>query len=422
MRFLGIAYAELGYHYYSTTGEFDVAMNYYQVADSILSANHFEGRDHGNVLVSMGHLYLDAGIYDKAREYFERARTIYQNGGFDHNVKKVQLNLAEVAIAQQSYGEAEMLLNGIRDYFEAYGQESFQARVNNLLGEASLGKKFPEQSILFFNKSYELRERIADTIGMIDNLILLSEAHMLNKDLQKSEQYALRSVKISKESKSLSNLVRSFHQLARICRSQNDLSNAYEYLHQYNILNDSLLKLRNVENLQKLETRYETKKKESEIEMLTLENKLSATELERKKAVQTRLIVLLLLLASCFAFLWYWMQTRRKMEEIRFQQEMLRKSEMIDRLQNQLDSILTSQETKSEGQLIRMEELNQLIQHPLSEREYDVLESVAKGNTNLETSEKLFISQNTVKFHLKNIYNKLEVANRVQALNRVQKN
>ncbi|WP_096184256.1 response regulator [Effusibacillus lacus] len=51
---------------------------------------------------------------------------------------------------------------------------------------------------------------------------------------------------------------------------------------------------------------------------------------------------------------------------------------------------------------------------PLSEREQEVLEWVAMGHTNREIAENLYISENTVKNHLKNIMQKLHLENRVQ--------
>jgi len=51
----------------------------------------------------------------------------------------------------------------------------------------------------------------------------------------------------------------------------------------------------------------------------------------------------------------------------------------------------------------------------LSPRESDVLRLVAKGSTNREIGEQLFISENTVKTHLQNIMEKLHLANRSQA-------
>jgi DNA-binding NarL/FixJ family response regulator len=51
----------------------------------------------------------------------------------------------------------------------------------------------------------------------------------------------------------------------------------------------------------------------------------------------------------------------------------------------------------------------------LSSRELDVLRLVVDGLTNQEIAEKLFISMETVKSHLKHIMDKLAVSDRTQA-------
>jgi len=51
----------------------------------------------------------------------------------------------------------------------------------------------------------------------------------------------------------------------------------------------------------------------------------------------------------------------------------------------------------------------------LSPREAEVLEFVAQGLTNPQIAAKLTVSENTVRFHLKNIFEKLGVANRTEA-------
>lgn len=53
---------------------------------------------------------------------------------------------------------------------------------------------------------------------------------------------------------------------------------------------------------------------------------------------------------------------------------------------------------------------------PLTGRELDVLRLMAQGLKYKEIAEKLFISQNTVRFHVKAIYGKLNVNNRTQAI------
>jgi len=52
--------------------------------------------------------------------------------------------------------------------------------------------------------------------------------------------------------------------------------------------------------------------------------------------------------------------------------------------------------------------------NPLTAREKEILERVAKGESNREVAEVLKISEHTVKNHLKNILQKLHLENRVQ--------
>jgi len=55
----------------------------------------------------------------------------------------------------------------------------------------------------------------------------------------------------------------------------------------------------------------------------------------------------------------------------------------------------------------------------ITSRENEILKYISTGMQIKEVAEKLFISQFTVKCHLKNIYSKLHVNNRVEAINRL---
>jgi DNA-binding NarL/FixJ family response regulator len=67
-----------------------------------------------------------------------------------------------------------------------------------------------------------------------------------------------------------------------------------------------------------------------------------------------------------------------------------------------------------------LERFNQQLPFPLSHREFDLLMHLRTGKTNREIAEVSCISVNTVKTHLQNLFEKLDVTNRTQALFRMK--
>ncbi|HMQ00607.1 MAG TPA: helix-turn-helix transcriptional regulator, partial [Cyclobacteriaceae bacterium] len=58
---------------------------------------------------------------------------------------------------------------------------------------------------------------------------------------------------------------------------------------------------------------------------------------------------------------------------------------------------------------------------PLTRRETEVLQLISEGKTYVQISEILFISRLTAKTHIKNIYYKLQVNNKSDALTKANK-
>ncbi len=54
----------------------------------------------------------------------------------------------------------------------------------------------------------------------------------------------------------------------------------------------------------------------------------------------------------------------------------------------------------------------QLVEKQLSRREIQVVDQVIKGVSNREVANALFVTEKTIKFHLTNIYKKLNIRNR----------
>ena len=76
------------------------------------------------------------------------------------------------------------------------------------------------------------------------------------------------------------------------------------------------------------------------------------------------------------------------------------------------------QQTEGSARPARVETQGSSAAELLTRREREILRMVAEGGTNAELAQRLWVTEQTVKFHLSNIYRKLEVGNRTQAARR----
>lgn len=74
------------------------------------------------------------------------------------------------------------------------------------------------------------------------------------------------------------------------------------------------------------------------------------------------------------------------------------------------------QKAKSHVAVFSLAKMNRSLPAPLSEREFELLQLINEGKSNSEISAHLFVSINTTKKHLKNIFAKLDVTSRTAAI------
>jgi LuxR family maltose regulon positive regulatory protein len=75
---------------------------------------------------------------------------------------------------------------------------------------------------------------------------------------------------------------------------------------------------------------------------------------------------------------------------------------------------------KTAGDIAKMESQHPSLVDPLSERELEVLQLLASGLPTSEVAKKLFLSPFTLKAHTQNIYTKLGVHSRIEAINKAR--
>ena len=88
-------------------------------------------------------------------------------------------------------------------------------------------------------------------------------------------------------------------------------------------------------------------------------------------------------------------------------------------IQGPARATLPTEGTQAKSRHRHASEIQNLIE-PLSKRELEILSLMAQGLSNQEIAQQIFISTQTVKVHIRNIYGKLGVSNRLQAISKAR--
>lgn len=81
-----------------------------------------------------------------------------------------------------------------------------------------------------------------------------------------------------------------------------------------------------------------------------------------------------------------------------------------------LEIALFNFESADDGDVLSLEDLNKKMLANFTPKEYEVILQIMEGYANKQLAEANFVSLNTIKTHLKNIYDKLEVNSRTQVI------
>jgi tetratricopeptide (TPR) repeat protein len=201
--------------------------------------------------------------------------------------------------------------------------------------------------------------------------------------------------------------------LSKSLAKRGDYEASLDFLNKFIVLKDSIQNREITTEIAELNEKYESEKKEKEILTLQHKNEQEA----RLKWFSISISVTIIFILSIIFFIY---RQRYIKERLLVKTKLKQNSRELDILRQKIEEGTTQYSTNQEFTLCR-EDVNSLLKDALSDRELDVFMLLIKGHTNKAIGEKLFVSVNTIKFHLQNIYVKLDVDNRTDAIKSINK-
>ena len=323
VHYLKVAYSD-------AVNDFKSASQYYYAFGFDVETDEISPLHFARVLNNVGSAYIKTGKADSALTYFIKSLKMREDYHAPAKMLVVsKLNIGSIYLTIGDYDNAAIWMNQALDGAKQSTDSGLMAKCYNNLG--IIGKKTGDtiSAIGYYSQSLIICENIGserDEAIALQNLALLymgqkkyDRAYMyshkalaINKKLKANNAavhlgltnlfceknncdstiyHGELALQMSKESGDVTTQTEAYELLYEAYKNKNKPTLALQYFEQYVALKDSTLNKENMEYIQDLKAKFETEKKENEIEFL---KKLNESEAVKAKAVQSRQQVIIL--------------------------------------------------------------------------------------------------------------------------------
>lgn len=401
---VGNSYKAIGGIWY-IRGDYDKALsNFLDALDLFQSLK--DTTNISQLLSNLGLVYKNIGDMDLSLDHYNQALKLQAANPDTLTVSRLLNNIGVIYKNRGDYDEAANYFSRSLAYKEAIDDRKGVANTLTNLGIINSKKGSDRIALQYFFRSQVVERELGLEEGMAKNYNNIALSYLQLGNCDSAQYYADLGLRIGEKLGTKIQIMEASQILSQ-CMAQNGRYRlAYRHQGTHMAMKDSLMNEDKAREIGRLESKLELAKQEAEIDLLAKENQLAEAELSRKQVLQVSLIAVIILVIAISVYV---VITQRQKNALREQALM---GELTE-LRNEINVLVSKYE---EGFDANLETINEKLVEPLSEREFEALKLTIEGKQNREIAELLFISTNTVKFHLKNIYMKLGVNNRKEAL------
>lgn len=345
--------------------------------------------------------------YESSGKYFEKVEVLSEKTDDSLRWGHALNNLGLVVGYGGGSSELELdYYNDAKEIFEAIGEQEGYANVLLNIGTVQTMQGKHDQANQNYAVALEIYKKLGYATAVEQTLQSISENYLNQGLTERALKNAREALQVAKDNHVVQDLPFIYELITKIYAAQKDFKSAFQYQSELHSVQDSIFNSEKSRQINELKTQYESEKKQQQIELLTTQYELSQLSLIKKKREQYALFLVIAFLIVFGGLFGYILIIRSKLKQRLLSQE-------IDNLRLKINSVV---EGSAKDLNIKIREVNERLITPLSEREFEIMMLAISDQSNGEIADQLFVSVNTVKFHLKNVYEKLGVSNRKEAL------
>lgn len=286
--------------------EYEKAFTLYTKADSVCEANEKlrVSPIRAKILNYIGYAVRITHGYEKASDYYFKAKDMYQQLNDLAGVQEVNLGLTQYYTNIGDYEKAERLLTEVINYYRNRGPQSSYTYAIISRGYFFLKQKKYDQALKDYQLYHDIAFQGTNKLFQLNALNYMSYLYYEMKKLELAARFGEDGIELSKEIGERETRKGIYEQLVLIYTESESTKKLNQTYKDYIALRDELDSLGKDKEIFELEAKYQTEKKEQEIALLTAQNQLAKQE-KQKQLYLLMGIVLVVLIAAIFFFILY---------------------------------------------------------------------------------------------------------------------
>lgn len=265
-------------------------------------------------LNNVGGIYFHLKKYDMALEYFLRSLELKKAAG---NKKSIASNLNNIGSTYHMMGNYRQALEYSQQAMEIYeemGDKYGKAISLSSIGSAYFQLKEYQKGLEYQLKSLEIRKALGNKEGTAVCLDNIGQFYKETGNHNKALDYFEQGLTIAKEIKAKDLMRDIYDRIAKTYSEQGNYKKALEYYQLHSAVKDDIINKESNDKIAELQTKYETEKKEKQIEILQKNSEIQQLSLSRERFKSNAfivgfvlaLIILLLLFKKYIFLLAFW--------------------------------------------------------------------------------------------------------------------
>ncbi|MCC6691164.1 MAG: tetratricopeptide repeat protein [Bacteroidia bacterium] len=252
----------------------------------------------------LANIYMAKSDYANTEKYYREAHRIARDIGDSSSIALIENNLGVMYEDKKSYSESmQHYSNALEIYKSLHDSSSIALTLANIAYcSSSMGDD--KKAMNYFNQAIEIYSQKNDKNGLALCYINLATVFSKTKVFDKAIEYFNKGLFIGKQIGRKELIKTCYEELGNVYYQTGKYQKAYDYYKMYSDVKDSLFNETNTKNINELQTKFETEKKENEIVRLNLENDAQTARIKQQN-IRTYFIATALLLVLVIVFVVY---------------------------------------------------------------------------------------------------------------------